>query len=105
LALDKDAPLSRTAKRAGVFFADQSSADCITNMSGFDFRQAQVFYKSLTDIRLLSPGARTEQSAISARQHAPLAPYKQLCADVHHGPRPKGLGPSNLWRFAEELKR
>jgi hypothetical protein len=24
-----------------VFFADQSSADCITNMSGFDFRQAQ----------------------------------------------------------------
>src|SRR5215472_4663989 len=41
LALDKDAPLSRTVKRAGVFFADQSSADCITNMSGFDFRQAQ----------------------------------------------------------------
>src|SRR5215469_1681141 len=40
LALDKDAPLSRTVKRAGVFFADQSSADCITNMSGFDFRQA-----------------------------------------------------------------
>src|SRR5215831_16049788 len=26
----------------GVFFADQSSADCITNMSGFDFRQAQA---------------------------------------------------------------
>src|ERR1700751_5159215 len=41
LALDKDAPLSRTVKRQGVFFAAQSSADCITNMSGFDFRQAQ----------------------------------------------------------------
>ena len=26
----------------GVFFAAQSSADCITNMSGFDLRQAQV---------------------------------------------------------------
>jgi hypothetical protein len=33
LALEKDAPLSRTA---------QSSADCTTNMFGFDFRQAQV---------------------------------------------------------------
>ena len=32
LALEKDAPLSRTA---------QSSADCTTNMFGFDFRQAQ----------------------------------------------------------------
>jgi transposase InsO family protein len=38
LALDKDAPLSRTVKRQGVFFAVQSSADCITNISGFDFR-------------------------------------------------------------------
>src|SRR5215471_5171776 len=26
----------------GVFFADQFSADCITNMFGFDFRQTQV---------------------------------------------------------------
>src|SRR6266850_1447289 len=26
----------------GVFFAAQSSADCITNMSGFDLRQAQA---------------------------------------------------------------
>ena len=42
LALDKDAPLSRTVKRAGrIFFAAQSSADRITNISGFDFRQAQ----------------------------------------------------------------
>ena len=40
LALDKDAPLSRTVKRA-AFFAAQSSADCTTNMFGFDFRQAQ----------------------------------------------------------------
>jgi hypothetical protein len=34
LALDKDAPLSRTVKRADAAW---SSADCITNMSGFDF--------------------------------------------------------------------
>jgi hypothetical protein len=34
LALDKTAPLSRTVKKAGRM----SSADCITNMSGFDFR-------------------------------------------------------------------
>jgi hypothetical protein len=26
----------------GVFFAAQSSADCITSMAGFDLRQAQV---------------------------------------------------------------
>jgi hypothetical protein len=25
----------------GIFFAVRSSADCITNMSGFDLRQAQ----------------------------------------------------------------
>jgi hypothetical protein len=37
-ALDKDAPLSRTVKRAGVYFTARSSADCITNISGFDFR-------------------------------------------------------------------
>ena len=43
LALDKDAPLSRTVKRGqGAFFAAQSSADCTTNMFGFDFREAQV---------------------------------------------------------------
>ena len=41
LALDKDAPLSRTVRGQGVFFAAQSSADCTTNMFGFDFRQAQ----------------------------------------------------------------
>jgi transposase InsO family protein len=38
LALDKDAPLSRTVMRAWRILADRSSADCITNMSGFDFR-------------------------------------------------------------------
>jgi hypothetical protein len=27
----------------GVLFAARSSADCITNMSGFDLRQAQAF--------------------------------------------------------------
>jgi hypothetical protein len=37
--LDKDTPLSRTVKR--VFFTAQSSTDCISNMYGFDFRQAQ----------------------------------------------------------------
>jgi hypothetical protein len=33
---------SAPQREQGIFFADQSSADCITNMSGFDFRQAQV---------------------------------------------------------------
>ena len=42
LAWDKDAPLSRTVKRAGVFFAAPYSADCITNLSEFDFRQAHA---------------------------------------------------------------
>ena len=37
LSLNKDSPLSRPVERAGVFFAAQSSADCITNTSGFDF--------------------------------------------------------------------
>jgi hypothetical protein len=27
----------------GVFFAAQSSADCITSMAGFDLRQAHLF--------------------------------------------------------------
>lgn len=42
LSLDKDAPLSRTVFRGqGVFFAFQSWAGCITNIFGFDLRQAQ----------------------------------------------------------------
>jgi hypothetical protein len=41
LSLDKDAPLSRTVQRAGVFFAFQSWAGCITNIFGFDLRKAQ----------------------------------------------------------------
>src|SRR4029077_18195882 len=44
LALDKDAPLSRTGQ--GAFFAARSSADCTTNMFGFDFRQAQEMMPS-----------------------------------------------------------
>jgi hypothetical protein len=30
-----------------MFFAAQSSADCITNMAGFDLRQAQAGVQSL----------------------------------------------------------
>lgn len=41
LSLEKDAPLSQTVERVGVFFAVQSSANCITNVSRFDLRQAQ----------------------------------------------------------------
>ena len=41
LSLDKDSPLSRTVERAGRILCRQSSADCITNTSGFDLRQAQ----------------------------------------------------------------
>jgi hypothetical protein len=56
LALDKDAPLSRTANRQGIFFADQSSADCITNMSGFDFWQATaiatISHRDTLEVRL-----------------------------------------------------
>jgi hypothetical protein len=42
LSFGKDAPLSRTVQRQGVFFAFQSWAGCITNIFGFDLRQAQV---------------------------------------------------------------
>ena len=41
LALDKDAPLSRTVKRAGRILCRPILGDCTTNMFGFDFRQAQ----------------------------------------------------------------
>jgi len=40
LSLDKDAPLSRRFRGQGVFFAFQSWAGCITNIFGFDLRQA-----------------------------------------------------------------
>src|SRR6202045_2260190 len=43
LSLNKDSSLSRTVKRAGRILCRQSSADCITNMSGFDLRQALAF--------------------------------------------------------------
>jgi hypothetical protein len=36
-------PYRGPLREQGVFFAVQSSADCITNMSGFDLRQAQAF--------------------------------------------------------------
>src|ERR1700720_2125460 len=44
-------------RQAHVFFAAQSSADCITNMSGFDLRQAQplptrIFVASLTQVTI-----------------------------------------------------
>jgi hypothetical protein len=38
LESDKDAPLSRTVKSRHVFFAARSSADCIRNITGADFR-------------------------------------------------------------------
>jgi transposase InsO family protein len=41
LSLDKDSPLRVLLRGQGVLFAARSSADCITNMSGFDLRQAQ----------------------------------------------------------------
>jgi transposase InsO family protein len=40
LSLDKDSPHRVLLRGQGVFFAAQSSADCITNTSGFDLRQA-----------------------------------------------------------------
>jgi len=40
-----------------VFFADQSSADCITNMSGFDFRQAQEVDSGVVHARRLHGGS------------------------------------------------
>ena len=42
LSLEKDAPVSRAVDRAGHIFVAQSWADCITNMAGFNLRQAQV---------------------------------------------------------------
>jgi len=46
LSLDKDSPYRALLRGQGVLFAAQSSADCITNMSGFDLRQAQVLSTS-----------------------------------------------------------
>src|SRR5712675_309782 len=40
LSLEKDAPVSRAVDRAGTFFVAQPWADCITNMPGFNLRQA-----------------------------------------------------------------
>jgi hypothetical protein len=37
-------------KGQGVFFAAQSSGDCITNMAGFDLRQAQLDFKRLPKV-------------------------------------------------------
>jgi CheY-like chemotaxis protein len=42
LSLEKDAPVSRAVDCAGTFFVAQPWADCITNMPGFDLRQAQA---------------------------------------------------------------
>jgi hypothetical protein len=41
LSLAKDAPVSRAVDRAGHIFVAQPWADCITNMPGFNLRQAQ----------------------------------------------------------------
>jgi hypothetical protein len=38
----------------GVFFAAQSSADCITSMAGFDLRQAQDLIQLLPPERVRS---------------------------------------------------
>ena len=43
LSLDKDAPLLPRFRGQGVFFAFQSWVGCITNIFGFDLRQAQDF--------------------------------------------------------------
>ena len=43
LSLDKDAPYGA---RFSVFFAFQSWAGCITNIFGFDLRQAQVHHST-----------------------------------------------------------
>ena len=42
LSLDKDGPYRTRFREQGVFFAFQSWASCITNMFGFDLRQAQL---------------------------------------------------------------
>ena len=41
LSLDKDAPCRAPLSGPDIFFAARSWAGCITNMSGFDLRQAQ----------------------------------------------------------------
>src|SRR5258707_89048 len=42
LSLEKDAPVSRAVDRAGHILCRPPWADCITNMPGFNLRQAQV---------------------------------------------------------------
>jgi hypothetical protein len=40
LSLEKDAPISRAVDRAGHILCRPTWADCITNMLGFNLRQA-----------------------------------------------------------------
>jgi hypothetical protein len=43
LALRKDAPLHRAVQRLAISSPFQSRLDCITNMSGYDFRKGQLY--------------------------------------------------------------
>jgi len=83
LSLDKDAPLSRTVQRAGVFFAFQSWAGCITNIFGFDLRQAQLSPCNVKRRLALSTGAGSVISAmpeLDAARYDRLRPEKMLYA-------------------------
>jgi hypothetical protein len=83
LSLDKDAPLSRTVQRAGVFFAFQSWAGCITNIFGFDLRQAQLSPWNVKRRLALSTGAGSVISAmpeLDAARYDRLRPEKMLYA-------------------------
>ena len=66
LSLNKELPLSRTVKRAGPIFCRPILADCTTNMSGVDLRQAHLVAACQRDPRRV---AETVECAVHEPCH------------------------------------
>src|SRR5258705_13375199 len=75
----------------GTFFVAQSWADCITNMAGFNLRQAQVF--TLGQIYRDFSGKKPRYS----KRKGPLAGPRS-------GRTPSGHSPENWEFFAKFIK-
>jgi hypothetical protein len=79
-----------------MFFAAQSSADCITNMSGFDLRQAQAPSRVPGHARLRHDGGDPP-----SRQ--PAAAQKNETPD--HGKKQSTATPSLIRWSIQEIRR
>ena len=85
-------PYRGPLREQGVFFAVQSSADCITNMSGFDLRQTQPVTQDAARLNGRLQILRRE-SVSSQRNVCEAHPVEKRMAtesdNLRHGP----LGP------------